>query len=249
MKAIIIAAGSGKRISNQVKDTPKSLVKVNGKSIIEYQLSVLKQAGINDIFIITGPNSEKFHLKNVEYVKDQNYEKHDILGSLMEAKKYFTNDVIVLYSDIIFDLKIINQILNSKKDITIAVDMNWEKMYEGRTDHPKSEAENVQLDNTKKIIKIQKNIQNHGNDIGEFLGIMKFSDNGSKLFIKRYDELIKTHFGIFHQAPSISKAYVTDMIQELIDSKINVKPILISGKWCEIDTMQDLINAEKIFPS
>jgi len=247
MKAIIIAAGSGKRISNQVKNTPKSLVKINGTPIIEYQLSVLKKAGINDILIITGPNNEKFHLKDVEYLKDQNYENHDILGSLMEAKNKIKNDVIVLYSDIIFELKIINQILNSKKDITIAVDMNWEKMYEGRTEHPKSEAENVQLDNAEKIIKIQKNIQNQGKDIGEFLGIIKFSDNGSKLFIKKYNELIKTHTGVFHQAPSILKAYVTDMIQELVDSKIDVEPILISGKWCEIDTMQDLKNAEKIF--
>jgi len=38
------------------------------------------------------------------------------------------------------------------------------------------------------------------------------------------------------------------MIQELIDLKINIEPILISGKWCEIDTIQDLKNAEKMFP-
>ena len=39
------------------------------------------------------------------------------------------------------------------------------------------------------------------------------------------------------------------MIQKLIDSEINVEPVLISGKWCEIDTMQDLKNAEKLFRS
>jgi len=37
------------------------------------------------------------------------------------------------------------------------------------------------------------------------------------------------------------------MIQELIDSNIKIEPILVSGQWCEIDTMQDLKNAEKIF--
>ena len=44
MNAIIIAAGSGKRIGNHVKNIPKSMVKVNGKPIIEYQLSALKKA-------------------------------------------------------------------------------------------------------------------------------------------------------------------------------------------------------------
>jgi NDP-sugar pyrophosphorylase family protein len=37
------------------------------------------------------------------------------------------------------------------------------------------------------------------------------------------------------------------MIQELIDSEINVEPIYVSGKWCEIDTPQDLQIARKLF--
>ena len=249
MNAIIIAAGSGKRISKDVEDIPKSMVKINGQPIIKYQLSALKQVGIDEIVVITGPHSEKFYLDNVKYVKDQNYSKHDILGSLMEAKDFLKNNVLVMYSDIIFESKIIKQILDSKGDISIAVDMNWDKMYEGRTDHPRSEAENVQLNNVQKITKIKKNIQNENNSIGEFLGIIKFSPRGSKLFVKKYEELIKTHDGIFQQAASISMAYLTDMIQELIDSKMDVEPVLIIGKWCEIDTMQDLKNAEKLFSS
>ena len=247
MNAIIIAAGSGKRISNDTKNIPKSMVKVNGKPIIEYQLDVLKKAGIGEIYVITGPYSEKFNIKNVKYVKDKEYEKHDILGSLMEAKKIMNGDTLVLYSDIIFELKIIEKIMNSKEDISIAIDMNWEKNYEGRTEHPKSEAENVEINNNVDIIRIKKNIENINNNVGEFLGIIKFTNKGGELFIKKYEELVNSNNGLFHEAPSILKAYVTDMIQELIDSNIKIKPILVSGKWCEIDTMQDLKNAEKIF--
>jgi len=249
MNAIIIAAGSGKRISNDVKNTPKSMVEVNGRPIIEHQISVLNKAGINQIYVITGPHSEKFNIKNVKYVKDEKYEKHDILGSLMEAKKFLEKDTLVLYSDIIFELKIIEKILSSKEDISIAVDMNWEKNYEGRTEHPKSEAENVELNNNNDIITIKKNINNSKNNVGEFLGIIKFANEGSKYFIKKYEDVLQNNQGLFHEASSILKAYVTDMIQELIDSNIKIQPILISGKWCEIDTLQDLKNAEKIFSS
>ena len=49
----------------------------------------------------------------------------------------------------------------------------------------------------------------------------------------------------FHDAPTFEKSYLTDMIQELIDQKILVKPIIVSGYWCEIDTLQDLENARK----
>ena len=249
MNEIIIAAGSGKRISDDVKNIPKSMVKVNGKPIIEHQLSVLNKAGVNEVYVITGPHSEKFNIKNVKYVKDEKYEEHDILGSLMEAKKFLEEDTLVLYSDIIFELKIIEKILSSKEDISIAIDMNWERNYEGRTEHPKSEAENVELKNNEDIVKIKKNIQDVENNVGEFLGIIKFGNRGSEVFVKKYEELIKNSSGLFHEAPSILKAYVTDMIQELIDSNIKIKPILVSGKWCEIDTMQDLKNAEKIFSS
>ena len=116
MKAIIIAAGSGKRISNDVKNIPKSMVTVNGKPIIEYQISTLKEAGIKEIIVITGPYSEKFNLTHVKYVKDQHFTEHDILGSLMEAKEFLKDEIVILYSDIIFEYKILKKILESKEN-------------------------------------------------------------------------------------------------------------------------------------
>ena len=247
MNAIIIAAGSGKRISDDVKSIPKSLINVNGKPIINYQIEVLKKLKIENIIVITGKYSEKFKIKNIQYVNDKDHEKHDILGSLMEAKDFLKDDVIVLYSDIIFEEKIIKQILESNDDISIAIDMDWRKHYKNRSEHPESEAENVLLDSERNIIEIKKNIKNEKMEIGEFLGIMKVTNHGSQIFVKKYEDVSKKHEGNFHNAPSISKAYLTDMLQELIDSEINIDPVFVEGKWCEIDTMQDLKIAEELF--
>ena len=247
MNAIIIAAGSGKRIGDNLKSIPKALININGKPIINYQIEVLKQLGIEDIIVITGKYSEKFMIKNVRYIDDKDHEKHDILGSLMEGKNFLKGDVIVLYSDIIFESKIIQQMLNSKGEISIAIDMNWEKNYEGRTDHPKSEAENVLINENGNILQIKKNIINDNSSVGEFLGIIKFSNNGTDVFVDKYEENVEKNQGKFHGASSILKSYLTDMLQELIDSKIKLEPVFISGKWCEVDTMQDLKNAEQKF--
>lgn len=81
MKSIIIAAGSGKRIGGPFIQLPKSMIRVNDKTIIEYQISVLKKFGIDEIIVITGPYSEKFTIDNLNYVNDKNFAKHDILGS------------------------------------------------------------------------------------------------------------------------------------------------------------------------
>jgi choline kinase len=249
MKVIVIAAGSGKRVGEETKHLPKHLIKVNDKTIMERQSAVYKKYNIDQIIIITGPNKEKFTADGFTYVEDVNYEKHDILGSLMEARKYIAGEVMIVYSDIVFDNAILSKMVESKDDIGIAIDLEWEKSYVGRTDHPLSEAENVVLDTNQNVIEIKKNISvGSENTIGEFLGIMKMSPRGSEIFVKKFEELEKSHRGQFHNAPSFEKAYLTDMIQELIDLKIKVVPIIVSGKWCEIDTLQDLQRACRLFP-
>ena len=247
MKAIILAAGSGTRISKNFSALPKALIQVNNISIISRQISLFKKNGINEIIVITGPFKEKFSMPDITCVYDQKFEEHDILGSLMEAKEHIFGDVIITYSDIIFEDLILKKILQTNLDIGIAVDLDWKKAYENRESHPISEAENILFDNSRNILEIRKNICDPNLEIGEFLGIIKLSNNGCKLLLKRYDEIRNDKYDRFYDTKSLTKAYLTDMIQELIESKIEVKPILISGKWCEIDTIEDLERAENMF--
>ena len=230
------------------QNIPKPLVMVNGKSIIERQLSILKQNKILDVIIITGSHNEKFTFKNVVYVNDLDHKKHDTLGSLITARDYMNDEIIITYADQIFDEKIMESINNFSGDIGIAVDLDWEKNYVNRDQHPKSEAENV-LINGNEILELRKNISEckENEKIGECLGLMKFSRKASKVFLDKYSELEISHQGKFHNASSLEKALISDMIQELIDSEINIEPIYVSGKWCEIDTPQDLEIARKIF--
>ena len=247
MKAIILAAGDGSRMGELTQNIPKPLVILNGKSIIERQISVLEKIGVTKIYIITGPHNEKFNLKNVVYVNDLDHKKHDILGSLITARNYINEEIIITYSDQIFDEKIMESIHNFKGDIGVAVDLDWEKNYENRDQHPKSEADNVLFDNDGKIIELRKNIQKPNSVIGEFSGIVKLSKKGSDILLKKLSELYESHTGKFHNSPSLEQSIIPDMFQELIDSGINVQPILISGKWCEIDTPQDLVHARNFF--
>lgn len=248
MKIIVIAAGSGKRLGKKTKNIPKYLLDVSGKTILEHQLKVFKKTNFEKFVIITGPYKEKFVAKKFTYVEDGDYHKHDMLGSLMVAREHIKGDVLIVYSDIIFDDSIIKQMVETQADIAIAVDLEWKKSYEERTEHTNTEAENVLLDKSFNVLEIRKNItSNQDKIIGEFLGILKLSKKGSSIFVKKFDRLKKSHKNVFHMAPSLEKAYLTDMIQELIDSKIKVTPVLVSGKWCEIDTMQDLERAAKMF--
>ena len=246
MKIIFIAAGSSTRLGTKTLNFPKGLIKINNNSIIGTQLELFNKS--DDIVIITGPNADKFNFKNVTYINDANHKKHDVLGSLMVAKSHMNNEIVTTYSDIIFDEKILNSIMEFKGDIGIAVELNWEKRYINRDQHPKSEADNVIIHNGE-ILKIKKNISESKDDqiIGEFIGLMKLSKEGAKIFKNKYSELEKTHEGKFHNAPSLERAYLTEMLQELINSGLKISPIIINGNWCEIDTPQDIEIAKKIF--
>ena len=247
MKVIIIAAGTGARLGKEVSKLPKALLEVNGQTILSRQISILKKIGIEEVVVITGPYAEKFPSIDVNYVNDAKHNEHDILGSLLVAKDYIQGNIVITYSDILFDENVLRQIIQQKCDIGIAVDMDWKQAYEERTLHPLTEAENVLLDDNKNVLKTQKNIRSNTDMVGEFLGIIKLSSHGAKILTDKFEYLLANHTGTFHNAISLKKAYIIDLIQELVNSKIVVAPILISGKWCEIDTIQDLERAQKMF--
>ena len=250
MKAIFIAAGEGSRLGNLTKDLPKPLVDINNKSIIERQISLLRKNNVNDIVVVTGYKKEKFTFKNIEYVHNPNFREQEQTGSLMTARSKIAGDVLIMFGDILFEEIILQQMLNSKGDIVIAIDKDWEKSYEERPDNPKSEADKVLIKDDKVIQISAKNIKINDNDnnIGELLGLMKLSPKGSKILIEQYKKLENSHVGKFHDAPSFKKAKFVDVLQELISLGIIITPVYIEGKWCEIDTPYDLKRAKNIFP-
>ena len=248
MKAIFIVAGLGSRLGSLTKDLPKPLVDINGKSIIQRQIELLHKKNIDDIVIVTGYKKEKFEFKNVKYVFNPNFLIDEQAGSLMSARQNFFGDVLIMFGDILFDESILQQVLDSKGDISIAIDKDWEKSYQERNDNPIDKADKVLLKN-EKIVKISaKQIDSQKNkDTGELLGIMKLSQNGSKILIEHYERLEKSHAGNFHDAESFKKAKFVDILQELLSLGIEINPIPIDGNWCEIDTPDDLARAKKIF--
>ena len=246
INVIILAAGMGKRLGPLTKDIPKGMVKLFGKSLLEMQIDIFKKCGIDDISIVSGYLAEKINFPSITYFKNENFSTTSGNESLYCAKQKL-NDTIICYADLVFDISIIKKMIDFNGDVGIAVKSDWESRYVERTLHPISEADNVLFDESGKIIEIRKNIQKPNANIGEFLGIVRLSSKCSSLFLKRFSELKESHVGTFHGSPSLKQSIIPDMIQELIDLGTSVKPVMVSEKWVEIDTPEDLDIARKVF--
>jgi len=222
------------------------MLKLFNETLIERQIKIFNNCNINDITIVTGYMSEMIDIPDVNYVKNKNYETTNINESLFCALEPSSSPILVTYSDIVFEQKIIQQMLEFTGDVGLAVNLNWKKCYQNRNMHPLSEAENVLVENGK-ILQIRKNISKslENQQIGEFLGIMMLSSEHVKILLEKYSYLKKNHVGAFHNSSSLSNAYITDMLQEIINCGVTVNPVFTEGKWCEIDTPEDLKNAEK----
>ncbi len=248
MKAIIIAAGMGNRLKPLTENIPKCLLKFGKKSLLQRQLDSYKACKINDFVIIKGFQKDKINLPGIKYYVNDNYQNNNILSSLFYAEKEIEGEVIISYSDILFEKQVVERLLESKKDISIVVDIDWRAYYEGRNDHPIEEAENVIFDANSNVVEIGKILTQKHDVHGEFIGMIKLTSRGSEIIKKHFNNAKKLFWGKPFQRTSVfEKAYLTDMIQEMVDLGVPVHCVIIKRGWKEIDTIEDYQKALKEF--
>lgn len=247
MKTIIVAAGQSSRLMPITNDKPKCLLEIKGKSILQRQLETLKNCGINDIVVVRGYKREMIDYPNLRYYENSDYESNNILRSLFCADSEMDDEFIFSYSDIIFEQTVLEKVLRSEADISLVVDVEWIPHYEHRYQHPVDEAELVEVKNGR-ITKIGKKICAPDKAYGEFIGLAKFTKTGAGILQSNYRRVINQYGNRpFQRAASLEKAYLTDMIQELIDTGHVISNVDIKGGWVEIDTPEDLEKARKRF--
>ena len=103
MRAILLAAGMGTRLRPLTLTTPKSLVEVNGRPMLEKQIEYLNEIGVDEIIVVTGYLNEKFeYLKEKYGVKLIHNDKFDIYNNIytMYLVREYLGDSYVIDADV-----------------------------------------------------------------------------------------------------------------------------------------------------
>ncbi len=239
-KALIIAAGLGSRLKKHTENLPKCMLDFGGKTLLQRQIDAYNKNNIKDISLIRGYKKEKINYKGLRYFENKDYRNNNILNSIFYAEKIINGNIIISYSDILFDPIVVQRTIESNHDISVVVDIDWRGYYVGRKDHPISEAENVIFNSNNEVEKIGK-INTGNEDVhGEFIGMIKLSNRGAETFKEHFHRLKKIYWNKpFQRAQIFQKAYLTDFIQELVDIGIKVHCVIIESGWKEIDTVED----------
>ena len=235
MKALIFNSGIGKRMLELTAHAPKSMVHLyNDETIFERQIRLLKEAGIKEIIITTGPypemlkaicNKPIFSDLKFYYPHNEIYDASNYIYSMYKAKDYLDDDILLMHGDLVFDRTLIPSILKNKNKNTCLINKYKplpEKDFKGRIVNGELKEVGINI---------------FDKDCYAFQPLYKLS----KEVIKKWlDNVIK-----FVEQGNIN-VYAENALNE-VSSGLNIKPISYHNHFIdEVDNKDDLarVNSE-----
>jgi phosphoenolpyruvate phosphomutase len=252
---IIPAAGEAPAIAPVLKNTPKAMADIAGKTLLARQTQTLNQNHLTDITVVTGYAGDKMKGEGISFLHNKDYKRGTELDSLLTAQEKMHNGFLMLYSDILIENHVVAQLLASREDIVLVLDnsIQYLESVEGKaTDYVISRnrqnrnRRSINFDHQNAVAKIGKNID-PSSATHEFIGLAKFSKTGAEQFLQTYHDVLKNLEGKVQEAEDISQFRLTDLIQEMIDRGFNVHYLEIHKGWLEIHFPKDIELANELF--
>lgn len=222
MKALLMAAGKGTRISRYIEGKPKCTVNIGGISLIEYTIKELISHGITEIGMVLGYRSEviKELLKDydITYFNNYFYDVTNSIASAWFAKGFLSGDMLMMNADVYLEPELFEEVLKDKNSPVLFSDSSR-----------KEEADYKFYYEGNELIKFGKELS--GEDIsGEYIGAAKIEAAFVEKYMERLTELIADgNHGMWWE--DVLYSFVTDRAVYVKD---------IKGKfWAEVDYIED----------
>jgi choline kinase len=227
MKAVILAAGTAKRLGALTQDVPKCLLRVGPCSIIEHQLGALEGRGVEPITVVTGHGAAPLRRllgDRVRYVHNERYDETNSMYSMWLARDAAADGFLLLNSDVLFHPALLDRLLDSSYPDALLVDF--------REDLSDPELMRVRVTGDR-LMEISKEIppaQAHGENVG----VVKFGAEGARRLFAKADELVAA--GVERRwAPYVYNAIAAEHVLRTVPTD--------GLAWIEIDFVEDLERA------
>ena len=233
MKALILAAGMGTRLSPITDERPKSMVPVNGKPILFKQIENLMENSVTDITVIAGYKADMLVASVAEafpavkvIVTDDYLNTNNMYSAYLGRASVADGPFLMMNADVYYDSSVLTALLACPHENAIVVDM-------GRY---LEEAMKV-VEEGGRLTEIAKTIPPE-RALGSSIDVYKFSTEGGAAFFRRCAEYIEVK-------KELKKWSEVALADALADVEFHACPL--SGRWFEIDNHDDLAQAEALF--
>jgi choline kinase len=239
VRALVLAAGEGRRLRPYTEDRPKCLVELAGVPLLERQLSVLRAAGIDSITVVGGYRAEQLGGRGFELVENPEYRSTNMVATLFCARERLRGDedVVVSYGDIVYEPRVLSALLRCGAPVAVVVDRSWRPYWERRMADPLSDAETLKLDNEGRILELGKKPGGFADIQGQYLGLFKIRSDRVTPMVESYDAMDRT---ARYDDQGFPGMYMTSFLQHLIDAGWDVRAVPVDNGWLETDTVEDL---------
>jgi choline kinase len=230
MKAIILAAGEGKRLRPLTANTPKSLVNIWGKSLLVRQIEQLHKFGLTDITVVTGYCKEKIEKIGLDTVFNEEYDSTNMVFSLSKMlpnlRQCNDESTLVLYGDVAYADAHLASLIDSSSTAKMVVlgNTDWFELWSKRLDDPLTDDDNFKLLDIGKVPDSLSQVQ------AQYMGMIKVDTPFLTSLLDDYLESCSSE--------KSKNMYMTDLIQQVANNH-TVQVELVAGSWIEIDTIED----------
>lgn len=239
MKSILLVAGRGSRLGEMTNNKPKSLIELNGKTLLQRAVDALKEGGISEIAAVGGYRSEMIKPYAHKLFINEHWNTTSIFSSLICAREWLRSEpCIVSYGDIFYSPSLVRSLINSVGEINLTFDPNAVNLWEMRNEDPLSDLESFRIDNGR-ILNIGEKIGSLKEVQGQYMGLFKITPKAWG-WIEDYTSALTPH--------EITRIDMTKLFSLLISSGHDIFGTENSYPWGEIDTPNDIAVYHKLYP-
>lgn len=233
MKAIILAAGLGSRLGVLTREAPKAVVSVSSQPLVVRAVNFTRKIGVDEIVVIGGYNSdilwETLANESVIQVENPDFRKGN-LYTLAAAHQYLTDDFVLMNIDHLYPTHLARMISETTEGVWAVSDFDRPLFQDDMKIQVTGDLEQGMW-----IQSISKELDEYD---GGYCGVTVVRGDALKTYLSAFENVMR------HRR---DQAVVEDVLAYLAHSPNAPKVLDISGiRWLEVDTQEDLANAERI---